>query len=198
MNSRPNGSTHTIPWGLRRAPPHRQKPFKPSCKNSNAGNTREISFGPLQSIRLISPGNHLVDEHLWVLWTYGWFPFLLGWIPACLCIFVGSGFKSQVTRGLFLGVGILLMREGYLMGVERGYSIWQSLPNPPDEALSDTDAAAGLFLSWLPSLAFLGCLHALLIRIRHGRQLPTPLTIFPIYLPLSQKPTHSTDNETTF
>ncbi len=78
----------------------------------------------------MSPGNPLVDEHLWVLWTYGWFPFLLGWIPACLCIFVGSGFKSQVTRGLFLGVGILLMWGGYFMGVERGYSIWQSLPNP--------------------------------------------------------------------
>ena len=60
---------------------------------------------------------------------------------------------------------------GYFMGVERGYSIWQSLPNPPDEAFSDTDAAAGLFLGWLPSLVFLGCLHALLIRIRHGRRL---------------------------
>ena len=67
----------------------------------------------------MSPGNPLVDEHLWVLWTYGWFPFLLGWIPACLCIFVGSGFKSQVTRGLFLGVGILLMWGGLFHGCRK-------------------------------------------------------------------------------
>ena len=56
----------------------------------------------------MSPGNHLVDEHLWVLWTYGWFPFLLGWIPACLCIFVGSGFKSQDHALLIGSIGLLV------------------------------------------------------------------------------------------
>ena len=126
----------------------------------------------------MSLGNSLFDEHLWVLWTYGWFPFLLGCIPAGLCLFVGSGYRSQVTRGLFLGVSIHLMWGGYFMGIERGYSIWQSLPNPPEEAFSDTHAAAGLFLGWLPSLVFLGCLHALLIRVRHGRRLP-PLLASP-------------------
>jgi hypothetical protein len=49
---------------------------------------------------------------------------------------------------------------GYFMGIERGYFIWQSLPNPPEEAFSDTHAAAGLFLGWLASLVFLGCLNA--------------------------------------
>lgn len=116
----------------------------------------------------MEPDNNLIPEHLWVLWTYGRLPFLLGWIPACLSVVIGSGSQGVVTRGFCLGFGILLMWGGYFMGVEIGYRTWQGLPNPPDEAFSDTDGASGLFLGWLPSMVFLGCLHALSVSIRRG------------------------------
>ena len=62
-----------------------------------------------------------------------------------------------------LGTAVLILWIGLILGVETGYSAWQGIPDPPEEAFSDTGGPFFiLFMGWFPSLVLLGAIHLLL------------------------------------
>ena len=64
-----------------------------------------------------------------------------------------------------LGTAVLILWIGLILGVETGYSAWQGIPDPPEEAFSDTGGPFFiLFMGWFPSLVLLGAIHLLLRR----------------------------------
>ena len=71
-------------------------------------------------------------------------------------------FPASLWRRLFP-----FRRSGLILGVETGYSVWQSIPEPPPEAFSDTGGPfVVLFMGWFPALVLLGGVHFLLCRYR--------------------------------
>ncbi|NNM31159.1 MAG: hypothetical protein HKO57_16700, partial [Akkermansiaceae bacterium] len=67
------------------------------------------------------------------------------------------------ARLTFLAAATFVLWLALIVGVEYGYNAWQSSPNPPDEAFSDTGGPfATLFLGWVPSALVLGIVYLLL------------------------------------
>lgn len=58
--------------------------------------------------------------------------------------------RSWWGRIPLLLVGILCVWLGLFLGSEKGFRVWQSMPNPPDEAFADTAPMGALLLGWLP------------------------------------------------
>lgn len=83
-------------------------------------------------------------ETVWVLAVHGWKP---------------------LAFGLWIALFI---------GVDSGYRAWQSGPNPPDEAFSDTGGPfTMLFLGWVPATLLLGTVFWL-TRRPGGTRRPSP------------------------
>ena len=75
------------------------------------------------------------------------------------------GFRRERrgSRMAVLAAAILILRIAMFVGVDSGYRAWQSIPNPPEEALSDTGGPLLiLFLERLPGVIVLGIEHLLL------------------------------------
>ncbi|MFZ4575619.1 MAG: hypothetical protein ACOYN0_14585, partial [Phycisphaerales bacterium] len=51
-----------------------------------------------------------------------------------------------------LTVGAVCFWASLVLGSDRYYRIWQSIPNPPEEAYADSGVAGALVLGWLPSV----------------------------------------------
>jgi chromate transport protein ChrA len=110
-----------------------------------------------------------LEEMLWVMWTYG-LQFAVGGLLAALLITIWS--SSQANSGLRMGglvFATLALWFGLFLAVDSGYRSWQGIPNPPEEAFSDTGGPFFmLFLGWLPSAILVG-LFLLVLASRSAR-----------------------------
>ena len=86
-------------------------------------------------------------------------------VGLALAVFIViAGSRSSVTaiRLGLLAIATLALWFSSVISVEVGYSVWQSTPDPPDDAFSDTGAIFWLVAGWLPSGLLLGALYRLL------------------------------------
>ena len=74
-----------------------------------------------------------------------------------------------------LGASVLSTWAGIAMGVDHGFRVWQSAPNPPDEAFADgAKAMFAVLAGWLPSGVVVGIVFAVLLPFLSGmRRLPS-------------------------
>ncbi len=116
---------------------------------------------------------HFLLEAVWVMFTYGWVSVASGLVISSFLVLRGSRRARRRARFATLGAAILILWVAMFIGVDAGYRAWQNIPNPPEEAFSDSGGPfVALFLGWLPSLVVLGGAH-LLLRLRR-KQKETP------------------------
>ena len=60
--------------------------------------------------------------------------------------------RSWWGRAPILLVGILAVWVGIFLGSEKYFRVWQSIPNPPDEAFADTGPMGALIAGWMPGI----------------------------------------------
>lgn len=107
--------------------------------------------------------DHFLLEAVRVLFTYGVRFTVPGLIVSAGMVVWGSRRTERRLRVSALVAATLVLWLAVVAGVEYGYSAWQSIPNPPAEAFSDTGGpAVVLLLGWLPALATLGAGYHLL------------------------------------
>lgn len=89
--------------------------------------------------------------------------------------------RSWIARAILLVGGVVSMWPTLLLGLDRGYRVWQAQPDPPDEAFADGGPTMGaMFLGWIPSglwwLVTFGAspLVIRLVRRRPPRTIPNP------------------------
>lgn len=101
--------------------------------------------------------------------------FLSGCLIASIASCLAGRLSGCVWPGLLLIAGVLSFWAGLFIGSEAGYRAWQSMPDPPAEAFSDTSAMGALILGWLPGGIFCLALFALVRGIRWilNRKKPT-------------------------
>ena len=110
-------------------------------------------------------------EAVWVLFTYGWQYLAYGLAISSVMVILGSRRVSRRAGMVILAAATFVLWIALFIGVDSGYRAWQSIPNPPLEAFSDTDGPFSvMFLGWFPSLIVLGSVH-LLLRINTGEEL---------------------------
>jgi len=107
--------------------------------------------------------SYFITEALWVVFTYGIKYTICGLAISSLLVLWGSRRMRRGWRIAFLGVATLVLWFAMFVAVESGYRAWQSIPNPPEDAYSDTGGPFFiLFLGWLPSMVIIGIEHLLL------------------------------------
>lgn len=107
--------------------------------------------------------DHFIIEAFWVVFTYGWVSLACGLALSVALVVWGSRRKQIRSRMAVLAAAILLLWIALIVGVEYGYNAWQSIPNPPDAAFSDTGGPFFmLFLGWLPSFVLVWIGHLVL------------------------------------
>ena len=76
----------------------------------------------------------------------------LGATCALITAIAAACIPSRIARAILLVGGVLSMWPSLLLGFDRGYRVWQSQPDPPDEAFADGGPTMGaIFLGWIPS-----------------------------------------------
>lgn len=82
--------------------------------------------------------------------------------------------RSWIARAILLVGGVISMWPTLLLGLDRGYRVWQAQPDPPDEAFADGGPTMGaIFIGWIPSgLWWLVTFGASLLVIRLVRRRP--------------------------
>ncbi len=109
--------------------------------------------------------DHFLLESIWVLLTYGWTSLACGLTISLVMVIWGSRRMHRRSRMAVLAAATLVLWIALFIGVDSGYRAWQSIPNPPKEAVSDTGGPFFfLFAGWLPSLILLISLHLVLRR----------------------------------
>ncbi len=120
--------------------------------------------------------DHFLLEAIWVLFTYGRWSLVCGLAISSVIVIWGSRRASRPSRMTMLAAATFVLWFALIVGVEYGYHAWQSIPNPPEQAFSDTGGPGiTLLLGWLPSLVLLGIVHVLLrLCCRNSASNPTP------------------------
>ena len=73
----------------------------------------------------------------------------------------GSAFLAAINRS-WLGrvplliVGVISVWLGLFLGSDKGFRVWQSMPDPPDEAFADTGPLGALIAGWIPGSIIVG------------------------------------------
>ena len=107
--------------------------------------------------------SYFITEALWVVFTYGFKYTVCGLAISSLMVLWGAFRKRIGWRIAFLGAATLVLWFAMFVAVESGCRAWQCIPNPPEDAYSDTGGPFYiLFLGWQPSLVILGIQHLLL------------------------------------
>ena len=94
--------------------------------------------------------------------------FLLGCLIAAIASFFAGRMSGCILPGTLLMVGVVAFWSAVFVGSDLGYRAWQSMPDPPEEAFSDTSALGALVFGWVPGGFF--CL-AIFSLVRGGRWL---------------------------
>jgi hypothetical protein len=62
--------------------------------------------------------------------------------------------RSFVLPLVLLPLGVIAFWATIFLGSDLGYRAWQGIPNPPDEAYSDSAPAGLMILGWIPGGMF--------------------------------------------
>lgn len=76
--------------------------------------------------------------------------FLVGCAIATTASLVAGWMRGCLWPGALLLLGALAFWISLFFGSASGYSAWQSMPDPPEEAFSDTAVAGALLFGWFP------------------------------------------------
>jgi len=107
--------------------------------------------------------DHFMLEAFRVILKYGWVSLTCGLAVSIAIVIRGSRRLRQGSRIAALTAATLVLWFALIVGVEYGYHAWQQLPNPPEEAFSDTGGPFFILLvGWLPSYALLWTVHLIL------------------------------------
>lgn len=82
--------------------------------------------------------------------------FGVGCAFATIASFFAARKSGLVLPAALLAVGVVAFWAGLFIGSEIGYQAWQSIPDLPDEAFSDTAPLGALLFGWLPGGVFCG------------------------------------------
>lgn len=107
------------------------------------------------------PAMNFFIETVWVMFTYGGKFLAIGIVPFVAMVFWASRCEKRRARFPILFVSMVVLWVSMFIAADSGYRAWQSIPNPPEEAFSDTGPILFLVLGWLPSLG----IALLLLRI---------------------------------
>ena len=111
--------------------------------------------------------DHFLLETIWILCSYGAGYSLGSLLIALLLVAWGSGRKRVGVRMALLGTAVLILWIGLILVAKQARVLWQGIPEPPQEAFSDTgEPFVVLFMGWFPALVLLGGVHFLLCRCR--------------------------------
>lgn len=82
-----------------------------------------------------------------------------------LCLGVAAAVLAACNRSWWgrvplLLIGILCVWLGLFLGSDHGFRVWQSMPDPPDEAFADTAPLGALLAGWLPGAILVGVAFA--------------------------------------
>ena len=80
----------------------------------------------------------------------------IGLSGSVLAAFLAAWNRSWWGRAPLLFIGIMATWTGLAFGSDKGYRVWQSMPDAPDEAFADTDAILPLLVGWLPGIFVAG------------------------------------------
>ncbi len=76
--------------------------------------------------------------------------------------------RSWIARAILLVGGVLCLWPTLLLGLDRGFRVWQAQDDPPDEAFADGGPTMGaLFMGWLPSGIFWLVTFAIALLVAH-------------------------------
>ena len=81
--------------------------------------------------------------------------------------------RSWLGRIPLLLIGVLSVWLGLFLGSDKYFRVWQSMPNPSDEAFADTGPIGALLLGWLPGAIVVAVSFAassLVVIILRGRE----------------------------
>jgi len=107
--------------------------------------------------------SEVFQEVIHVLYTYGMRYVVCGLAASLVIVLWGSRRARPGLRIAALAVAVIGLWAGLFAGVDQGYRAWQSIPNPPEEAFSDTGGPfTVLFLGWVPCAFLLSSVHLLL------------------------------------
>lgn len=119
--------------------------------------------------------NYFLTETAWVQCNYGWQPLACGSAISLVLVAWASRRIRPGVRIAALAAAVLVLWIALFVSAEVGYSAWQGIPDPPDEAFSDTGPIFMLIMGWFPSVIILGIVHLLLQRCsRHFGSPPSP------------------------
>ena len=108
---------------------------------------------------------NFLQETVWVILTHGPVYLVCGLALSFAIIFGASRCVKLRLRLPILFSAILVLWIAMFVAADSGYRVWQQIPNPPEEAFSDTGPFVFLFLGWLPGSVIASALLLLCCRI---------------------------------
>ena len=82
--------------------------------------------------------------------------FCVGALVSAVMALIGGRMSGAIGPLILLLMSALVCWFALFLGLEVGYQVWQSGPDPPSEAFSDTDPMGALLAGWIPA-GFFAC-----------------------------------------
>ena len=155
-------------WGIPSGPcPECGRPFSPHDPRSYVQHSHPVLFQVLIGLGCSVLLVVVMAGLFWLVFglNYGGsrFTALNSLAATGLLVSLVSGVLAAINRSwwgrvpIFL-VGILGVWFGLFLGSEKYFRVWQTIPNPPDEAFSDSGPMVFLFAGWVPGVVVMGIL----------------------------------------
>ena len=103
--------------------------------------------------------NNFLTETIRVMFSYGILYILCGLMISSAMAIGASRFRKRNDRVILGIAATLVLWIAMFLAADSGYRAWQGIPNPPEEAFSDTGPVLFLIGGWLPSLVFVMLLN---------------------------------------
>ena len=107
-----------------------------------------------------------LTEGFFVLFKYGWLEMIFGICISSAIVTIASRIEKSPLKLFLLATATAVLWGLMYVGVNSGYSDWQGIENPPDDAFSDTSPIFFLLVGWLPALCYLCPLLWLLMKLK--------------------------------
>ena len=75
-------------------------------------------------------------------------------VISAVLAFIGGRVSGVIGPLVLVCISGFVCWFGLFLGLEVGYQVWQSVPDPPAEAFSDTAPMGALFAGWIPGGLF--------------------------------------------
>ena len=97
--------------------------------------------------------DHFLLETVWVMCAHGTRYLAAGIVISLVMVIGASRFSSRRFRLPILFATVLILWIAMFIAADSGYRAWQSIPNVPKEAYSDTGPILFLMAGWVPGTA---------------------------------------------